>query len=254
MARGAGGRGDVANSDNTELTAVDNISVFILPSIVNSVGQIGSRDRLGLHTLVSMGGKGAALCRAPSALLALSHILLVCMLKFWFWSMVMPRWGLALTCSIWLSFSDSPVNNLRSPWCHSDLTFISRWCHRGEITATSNQSLTWISRWHHSDKVTQPSYCYVTVTSQWWRYCDIKLKPHLDITMTSQWWGHTALILLCHCDITVVRSLRHQIDASPGYHDDITVLTSQSPHDVRSLWHQSEASPEYRHGVEYIQM
>ena len=50
MARGAGGRGNVANSDNTELTAVDNISVFILPSVVNSVGQIGSRDRLGLHT------------------------------------------------------------------------------------------------------------------------------------------------------------------------------------------------------------
>ena len=51
MARGAGWRGNVANSDNTELTAVDNISVFILPSIVNSVRQIGSRDRLGLHKL-----------------------------------------------------------------------------------------------------------------------------------------------------------------------------------------------------------
>ena len=57
MARGAGGRGDVANSDNTELTAVDNISVFILPSIVNSVGQIGSRDRLGLHRLNRLSGE-----------------------------------------------------------------------------------------------------------------------------------------------------------------------------------------------------
>ena len=51
--RGAGGRGNVANLDITEITAVDNISVFILPSIVNNVRQIGSRDRLGLHSVQS---------------------------------------------------------------------------------------------------------------------------------------------------------------------------------------------------------
>ena len=51
MGRGAGGRANATNLDNTELAAVDNISVFILPSIVNNVGQIGSRDRLGLHSL-----------------------------------------------------------------------------------------------------------------------------------------------------------------------------------------------------------
>ena len=49
MGRSAGGRGNATNLDNTELAAVDNISVFILPSIVNNVGHIGSRDRLGLH-------------------------------------------------------------------------------------------------------------------------------------------------------------------------------------------------------------
>ena len=49
MGRGAGGRANATNLDNTELAAVDNISVFILPSEVNNVGQIGSRDRLGLH-------------------------------------------------------------------------------------------------------------------------------------------------------------------------------------------------------------
>ena len=49
MGRSAGGRGNATSLDNTELAAVDNISVFILPSIVNNVGHIGSRDRLGLH-------------------------------------------------------------------------------------------------------------------------------------------------------------------------------------------------------------
>ena len=55
MGRSAGGRGNATNLDNTELAAVDNISVFILPSIVNNVGHIGSRDRLGLHTYIKLG-------------------------------------------------------------------------------------------------------------------------------------------------------------------------------------------------------
>ena len=40
---------------------------------------------------------------------------------------------------------------------------------------------------------------------------------------------------LSHGDVTVVRSLRHQIEASPGYHDDITVMRSHSPHTAMSL-------------------
>ena len=37
----------------------------------------------------------------------------------------------------------------------------------------------------------------------------------------------------------MVRSLRHQIEASPGYHVDMTVMRSHSPHTAMSLGHRS---------------
>ena len=51
----------------------------------------------------------------------------------------------------------------------------------------------------------------------------------------SQQFKVTTMSHLSHGDVTVERSLRHQKEASPGYHDDMTVLRAHSPHTAMSL-------------------
>ena len=84
--------------------------------------QVPTFSRLKVPGISKKVEKVRPLFSAPSALLALLHILSDCLLKFRFWSIVMPEYGLALTFSIWLWFKDIGL----SRWDMRHLRFLQR--------------------------------------------------------------------------------------------------------------------------------